>query len=72
MRKIILFLLLIINLNIFSQNIEIEYNVTENTNDPILATSTTYNLILNEQKSIYFNRNDSIKQFKYESFEKTN
>ena len=58
--------MLIINLNIFSQNIEIEYNVTENTNDPILATSTTYNLILNEQKSIYFNRNDSIKQFKYE------
>lgn len=66
MRKIILYLLLLINLNIFSQNIEIEYNVTENTNDPILATSTTYNLILNEQKSIYFNRNDSIKQFKYE------
>ena len=54
MRKIILFLLLIINLNIFSQNIEVKYNVSENTNDPVLATSTTYNLILNENNLMNF------------------
>lgn len=53
--------------NIHSQNIEIEYRVYENTNDPILSTSTNYNLILKDNKSVYFNINDSIQQFNYKN-----
>lgn len=66
MKKISIITFLILSLNTFSQNIEVEYNVSENTNDAVLATSTTYNLIINENQSVYFNNNDSIKQFKYQ------
>ena len=67
MKKISILITLFSTLNIFSQNVEVEYLVTENTNDAVLATSTTYNLIISENQSIYFNNNDSIKQFKYQN-----
>lgn len=67
MKKISIITFLFLSLNIFSQNIEVEYNVSENTNDPILSTSTTYILIINENQSVYFNNNDSLKQFKYQN-----
>lgn len=67
MKNISIIILFFLSLNIFSQHVEVEYSVFENTNDAVLATSTTYNLILNENQSIYFNNNDSIKQFKYQN-----
>lgn len=67
MKKISILLILFSTLHVFSQNVEVEYSVTENTNDAVLATSTIYNLVLNENQSAYFNNNDSIKQFKYQN-----
>jgi GLPGLI family protein len=54
--------------NLYSQNLKITYNVSINSIDAILSTSTNYDLILNGTKSVYFNNNDSLKQFKYQSF----
>ena len=68
MKNISILAILLITINSFSQKVEVEYTVSENTNDFVLSTSTTYNLIINENQSIYFNNNDSIKQFKYEHF----
>ncbi|MCF6169277.1 GLPGLI family protein [Lutibacter sp.] len=69
MKKLLLLIVITITqINIHSQNIEIVYSVSENTNDPILSTSTTYNLIIKNNQSVYYNNNDSLKQFKYQSF----
>lgn len=68
MKNISILAILLITINSFSQKVEVEYTVSENTNDAVLSTSTTYNLIINENQSIYFNNNDSVKQFKYEHF----
>lgn len=66
MKKILIAFLFIFT-NAISQNLNIEYNVTENTNDPILSTSINYSLILTKKKSIFFNSStDSLKQFKYQ------
>ncbi|WP_439553474.1 GLPGLI family protein [Flavobacterium macrobrachii] len=67
MKKISILTLLLLNLNVFSQNVEIDYSVSENTNDAILSTSTTYKLAINKNQSVYFNNNDSIKQFKHQN-----
>ncbi|WP_445452272.1 GLPGLI family protein [Flavobacterium sp. 25HG05S-40] len=68
MKKVSIILLLLFSLSTFSQNLEVEYSVSENTNDAILATSTIYNLIISENQSAYFNNvNDSIQQFKYQN-----
>lgn len=67
MKSFIYIILFLFTKFVFSQNIEIEFNVSENTNDPLLSTSTTYNLIIRENQSIYFNNNDSINQFNYKN-----
>lgn len=67
MKKFILLCLLIFCLTGLSQNVEVTYTVSVNTNDPVLATSTTYNLWVNDNQSVYFNSNDSINQFKYKN-----
>lgn len=68
MQKKLLFYFLIFYLNSFSQNVEVEYSVSENTNDPVLSTATIYNLVISENQSVYYNNNDSLKQFKYQHF----
>jgi len=76
MKTVYIYIIVILTIlnseNLNSQSIEIDYRVSVNTNDPILATSTIYKLILEDNKSVYYNNNDSLKQFKYQSFiEKT-
>lgn len=66
--KIILILSIVSIFNLNSQNLGITYRVSLNTNDAILSTSSNYNLVLNGSKSVYYNNNDSLKQFKYQSF----
>lgn len=66
MKKLTLIILAFTYCNIFSQNVTIEYNVTVNTNEAILSTSTNYTYILNKNISNFYNNfNDSISQFKY-------
>ena len=64
----ILIFLFLISYKHYSQNLEIEFKVSENTNDPVLATSINYKLILKDYQSVYFNENDSLNQFKYHSY----
>ncbi|MFY0632058.1 MAG: GLPGLI family protein [Flavobacteriaceae bacterium] len=66
--KIILTLSFLSVFSLNAQNLSITYKVTVNANDAILSTSTNYDLILNGSKSAYYNNNDSLKQFKYQSF----
>lgn len=68
MKKNFLLYFLISYISSFSQNVEVEYSVSENTNDAVLSTSTIYNLIINENQSVYYNNNDTLKQFKYQHF----
>ncbi len=66
--KVILMLSFFSIVTLNAQNLGITYKVTVNANDAILSTSTNYDLILNGNKSAYYNNNDSLKQFKYQSF----
>lgn len=67
--KILYLLVILLSTNfIFSQNVIVEYNSIENTNDAVLATNSKYTLIVKDYESIYFNIADSLKQFKYDKF----
>lgn len=68
MKKIALIFYVLALQTAAAQNVEITYKVNENTNDPVLSTSLDYTLILKNQQSVYYNNNEDLNQFKYQSF----
>ena len=68
MKNILIITTFLFSVNIFSQNVTIEYNVTINTNEAVLSTSMNYTYNLNKSISNFYNNfNDSISQFKYKN-----